>query len=224
MAPAGSRCIGPAALPGRRSVATRWRRIRRSRSERTSTIGSQSRTVTQAGAPCAYSLSRRAPCRLPSTRSGPGASASHARRLWVGRDEWSDVDRPRRGRREPRRARSSFTVSPNATVGTRRQPFLDCRRGVLVTQAAGMPTSSRRHSAICPLPSAGATFTAIDTVQNQGLVTAAASTDALLSLARRGRRAPTTAPDDQPPLPILVAGASSTATGHALEPRRDGAW
>jgi hypothetical protein len=119
----------------------------------------------------------------------------------------------------------SFTVSPNATVGTRTTSLSIAGKAFWVTQAAGMPDLV--PTAFGNLPAAvlpGATFTATDTVRNQGLVTAAASTTRYyLSLDAVKSGDDLLLPGSRP-VPILAAGRVVDRDGHALDPRRDGAW
>jgi hypothetical protein len=178
----------------------------------TLTIAGQSVTVTQAGAPCAYSLSASA-LSVPSgggpgsvgvlTLNGCGWGVTNGV-TWIGLVS---------GASGTGAGTVSFTVSPNATVGTRTASLTIAGKAFAVTQAAGMPDLV--PTAFGNLPAAvlpGATFTATDTVQNQGLVTAPASTTRYYLSLDAVKSAEDLLLTASRPVPILVAGASSTAT------------
>jgi hypothetical protein len=178
----------------------------------TLTIAGQSVTVTQAGAPCAYSLSSTA--LSVASSGGPGSVGV----LTLNGCGWGVMNGVTwiglvSGASGSGAGTVSFTVSPNATVGTRMTSLSIAGKAFWVTQAAGMPDLV--PTAFGNLPAAvlpGATFTATDTVRNQGLVTAAASTTRYYLSLDAVKSADDLLLPGSRPVPILAAGASSTAT------------
>lgn len=178
----------------------------------TLTIAGQSVTVTQAGAPCAYSLS--SSNLSVASSGGPGSVGV----LTLNGCGWTVTSGASwiglvSGASGTGAGTVGFTVTPNATVGTRTASLTIAGRTLWVTQAGAMPDLV--PTAFDNLPAAvlpGATFTATDTVQNQGLVTAAASTTRYYLSLDAVKSADDLLLTASHAVPILAAGASTTAT------------